>query len=89
MSWAGWEKAVADQDPHCRGVLLLGRDAPLSDVKDAVTRAGGQGLCKGFAIGRTIFGPAAKAWFAGDMTDEAARAAMADTLDAVIAAWPR
>ncbi len=88
-AWASWAELIADQDPHCRGVLLLGLSAPMAEVKDAVTRAAAQPLCKGFAVGRTIFGRAATAWFAGDMNDDQAVAAMAANYEELIAAWPR
>ncbi|MEM6608417.1 MAG: 5-dehydro-2-deoxygluconokinase [Pseudomonadota bacterium] len=86
-SWAAWDRVIAENDPYCRGILLLGLNAPLDEVTGSITRAQSQPLCKGFAIGRTIFGAAADAWFAGQIDDETARAMMAETFDAVIAAW--
>ena len=85
--WLAWERVIADNDPHCRGVLLLGLAAPQDDVKASLVRASAQPLCKGFAVGRTIFGDAAKQWFANEMTDAEAKDLMAQSFDDLIAAW--
>ena len=46
-------------------------------------------IVKGFAVGRTIFAEAAKAWLAGDIGDDAAVANMASRFGALVAAWER
>jgi 5-dehydro-2-deoxygluconokinase len=46
-----------------------------------------QPLVKGFAIGRTIFADAARAWLAGRMTDAEAVARMADRYARLSALW--
>ncbi|MGR3468111.1 MAG: bifunctional 5-dehydro-2-deoxygluconokinase/5-dehydro-2-deoxyphosphogluconate aldolase [Shimia sp.] len=87
--WAAWGNVITSHDPHCRGVLLLGKDAPLDDVCDVMARAAAEPLCKGFAIGRTIFGDAAKAWFAGRIDDAEAKVQMTARYRQVIDAWRR
>ena len=42
---------------------------------------------KGFAVGRTIFSDAARAWLAGQMSDEAAIDDMARRFAALVEAW--
>jgi 5-dehydro-2-deoxygluconokinase len=42
---------------------------------------------RGFAVGRTIFAEAAKAWFAGTMDDAAAVADMAAKFGALVDVW--
>ena len=42
---------------------------------------------KGFAVGRTIFGDAARAWLMGRIDDEAAIADMAGRFAALVSAW--
>ena len=86
-TWTAWRDVIGAHDPQCRGVLLLGLNAPMAEVTASIARARSQPLCKGFAIGRTIFGAAAQAWFAGEMDDAAARDSMARAYDEVIAAW--
>ena len=59
-------------DPHCRGVLLLGLDAPEAELVAAFAMARRHPVCKGFAVGRTIFGPPAEDWLAGRINDQQA-----------------
>jgi 5-dehydro-2-deoxygluconokinase len=42
---------------------------------------------KGFAVGRTIFGDAARAWLKGELSDEAAIAQMAERFAALDRVW--
>ncbi len=87
---AGWEAiaaTIARHDPHCRGVLLLGLDTSEAELEAAFVLARRQPICKGFAVGRTIFGAAAEAWFAGRIDDGEAVAMMATTYRRLIATW--
>jgi 5-dehydro-2-deoxygluconokinase len=59
-------------------VLLLGLDAPLERLADQLAAAAAQPLCRGFAVGRTIFGEAARAWFEQRIDDAATVAAIAE-----------
>ncbi len=86
-SWDGWTKLVNSHDPYCRGILLLGLAAPMVDVKADITRAKSQPLCKGFAVGRSIFEDAAKAWLAGEIDDKTAHAMMRQNYEELISAW--
>jgi 5-dehydro-2-deoxygluconokinase len=71
-SWNDWRDAIVGADPHCRGVLLLGLDAPIEALAEQLAAAASQPLCRGFAVGRTIFGAAARAWFEGRIDDAGA-----------------
>ena len=64
-------------DPRTRGIVVLGLDAPEEDLAASFALAAQQPLVKGFAVGRTIFGDAARDWLAGDITDGEAVAEMA------------
>jgi 5-dehydro-2-deoxygluconokinase len=88
-AWDAIAGAIARHDRHCRGVLLLGRDAPPAALEASFGLAARQPVCKGFAIGRTIFGAPAKAWMAGAIDDDTAVARMADTYAGLIGAWDR
>ncbi len=68
-AWRNITAAIQSHDPHCRGILLLGLEAPEEELAAGFKAAAKYDLCRGFAVGRSIFGPAARAWFAGDMTD--------------------
>ncbi len=85
--WALIDATIRQADPYCRGVLLLGLDAPEADLRMALAAAARQPICKGFAIGRSIFGAAAEAWFAGQMTDEAAVEQIAAYYGRLTQAW--
>ena len=71
-SWDEWSGAILGADPHCRGVLLLGLDAPLDELSAQIAAGAAQPLCRGFAVGRSIFGDAARAWFEQRMDDDGA-----------------
>lgn len=86
-AWAAIGRAIAEHDPHCRGVVMLGLDAPEAELAEGFRIAAAEPVVKGFAVGRTIFGDAAKAWLAGRMEDEAAVAAMAERFGRLVAIW--
>ena len=68
---AAWENAVAAierNDPRTRGIVVLGLDAPEAELAASFALAAKQPLVKGFAVGRTIFGNAARNWLAGNIT---------------------
>ncbi|MFQ5971402.1 MAG: 5-dehydro-2-deoxygluconokinase [Alphaproteobacteria bacterium] len=86
-TWSEVSKVIDRRDPRCRGILLLGLDAPEEELARGFHAASAHPLCKGFAVGRTIFGAAARSWFAGEIDDDAAIAAMAASYGRLIAAW--
>ncbi len=86
----GWENlsdVIARNDPYCRGIVLLGLEAPEEVLGAAFAAAASHGICKGFAVGRSIFGAPAEAWFAGKMTDEEAVTAMSGGYGRLIDLW--
>jgi 5-dehydro-2-deoxygluconokinase len=86
-AWSHVERAIRSGDPHCRGVLLLGFDAPEGELIEAFSRAAATPVVKGFAIGRTIFAEVARAWLAGGLADGEAVSAMADKFRRLSASW--
>ncbi len=56
-AWPYVLETIAAYDPHCNGVLLLGLDAPEDECAASVRRGGAVPPCRGFAVGRSIFGP--------------------------------
>ena len=90
LSDAAWQRACAaieNNDPHCRGIVVLGLDAPFEDLRASFQAAAGHEMVKGFAVGRTIFGDAARAWMAGRMGDDEAVARMAENFSMLCQAW--
>lgn len=84
-AWRAVEDTVRTNDPYCRGVLMLGLEAPEAEIAAAFEAA--SPIVKGFAVGRTIFADAAQKWLSGKMTDEAVVADMAARFERLAAAW--
>ena len=78
---------IAAGDPWCRGVVLLGLEAPEKELEAAFARCADAGIVKGFAVGRTIFNDAAEKWLAGEIDDDTAIADMADRFARLTRSW--
>jgi 5-dehydro-2-deoxygluconokinase len=76
-AWDNVARAIETGDPLCRGVLLLGLEAPEKDLAQAFALAHNCNVVKGFAVGRTIFAEPAVEWFAGHVNDREAVERMA------------
>jgi len=90
MSPAQWEKVdalIAERDPHCRGVLLLGLNAHLDTLAQGFRDARASRTCKGFAVGRTIFNAPAQAWLEGAIDDAELTKRVRANYEALIHAW--
>ncbi|MES2967258.1 MAG: 5-dehydro-2-deoxygluconokinase [Pseudomonadota bacterium] len=79
--------AITRNDPHTRGVVVLGLDAAEPDLAASLAIAARHDLVKGFAVGRTIFADAARAWLAGSMTDADAVTIMAEKYSRLCRIW--
>ena len=88
-AWAAIDAVIEERDPYCRGVVLLGLDAPQEALEAGFRAARSARSVKGFAVGRTIFAEAAKAWLAGRMGDDEAVADMAARFGALVGIWQR
>ena len=86
-AWANACAAITRNDPHTRGVVVLGLDAPAAELHESFALAARHDLVKGFAIGRTIFGDAARAWLSGAITDAEAVEDMATRYMSLCAVW--
>jgi 5-dehydro-2-deoxygluconokinase len=88
-AWRAIERTIAASDPWCRGVVLLGLEAPEHELEAAFGACAGAAIVKGFAVGRTIFADAAEKWLAGRIDDAAAVADMATRFAGLCRAWER
>ena len=89
---AAWTLAcgsVERNDPWCRGIVVLGQGEAEEGLAESFAAAARHSAVKGFAVGRTIFAEAARAWLAGETSDEAAVADMAARFGRLCAAWER
>ncbi|MGR3678581.1 MAG: bifunctional 5-dehydro-2-deoxygluconokinase/5-dehydro-2-deoxyphosphogluconate aldolase [Paracoccaceae bacterium] len=87
VEWAAVVDAIERNDDNTRGIVVLGLDAPAQELFASFAQAAKFDLVKGFAVGRTIFGGAARAWLAGNMTDEQAIEQMAGKYRDLCAQW--
>ncbi len=88
-AWRAIADVIVARDPWCRGIVMLGLEAPEAELEGAFRAAGATPLVRGFAVGRTIFADAAERWLGGTMTDEEAVADMAARFERLVAAWRR
>ncbi|QEN87126.1 5-dehydro-2-deoxygluconokinase [Labrys sp. KNU-23] len=86
-AWRAVAEVIERNDPLCRGIVLLGLEAPEEDLEAAFAVAASQPMVKGFAVGRTIFNEPARAWLRGDLSDEDAVDAMASRFARLVQAW--
>lgn len=86
-AWGNIEKVIKSNDPYCRGIVLLGLDAPEDDLARAFATTAGHGLIKGFAVGRTIFSSAAESWLAEKIDDTKATTEMAERFANLVNVW--
>ncbi len=86
-AWAEIGDAVRAGDPFCRGVVMLGLEAPADDLARGFALAANEPLVRGFAVGRTIFAQPAQDWLAGRIDDAQAVSAMAERFSRLVAAW--
>lgn len=86
-AWNNAVDAITRNDPNTRGIVVLGLDAPEAELAASFAMAAKQPLVKGFAVGRTIFGDAARAWMAGQMSDADAVAQMAERFTRLSDIW--
>jgi 5-dehydro-2-deoxygluconokinase len=87
QAWGQLDACIRRHDPHCRGVLLLGLEASESQLWASFQVGARQRLCRGFAVGRTLFASAAKAWFAGEIDDSDVVADVATRYQRLIRIW--
>ena len=85
--WKAIDALVAERDPHCRGVLLLGLNAPMHTLAKGFADAQSSKTCRGFAVGRTIFQEPAAAWLAGMSDDAALKRDVRANFEQLVALW--
>lgn len=87
LHWENASRSIEAHDPWCRGIVVLGRNAPMESLVEDLRLAAGCPQVRGFAVGRTVFGEVAERWFAGEVTDSAAVAEMAGRFRCLAGAW--
>jgi 5-dehydro-2-deoxygluconokinase len=88
-AWANICAVIRKNDPWCRGIVLLGLEAPEAELAKGFEMTAEHPLIKGFAVGRTIFNHAAQSWLAGTLTDAAATNDMAERFRNLVGVWDK
>ncbi|MGN6447118.1 MAG: bifunctional 5-dehydro-2-deoxygluconokinase/5-dehydro-2-deoxyphosphogluconate aldolase [Brucella intermedia] len=86
-AWGNACDAITRNDAHTRGIVVLGLDAPAEELEASLAIAADFDLVKGFAVGRTIFGDAARKWLNGSISDDEAIADMATRYRSLCNVW--
>ncbi len=87
IAWDNVVEAIERNDNYTRGIVVLGLDAPEQELSASFKLAAKRNLVKGFAVGRTIFGNAARAWFSGVISDRQAVDDMAARYKRLCKTW--
>ena len=87
--WDLLSKTITKHDSHCRGILLLGAEKPMDELKKEFALAAKQKLCRGYAIGRSIFGQPCKDWFAGKISKQDAKEKIRANFTQIIDNWEK
>ncbi|HKU00236.1 MAG TPA: 5-dehydro-2-deoxygluconokinase [Paraburkholderia sp.] len=85
--WRNIDALIAERDPYCRGVVLLGLSAPIEQLTNGFRAAAASQTCRGFTVGRTIFYEPSLAWLAGEIDDKELIARVRRAFETLIAAW--
>jgi len=87
ISWAQISALIEANDPHCRGIVLLGLDTPIEQLQEGFAIASTCSWVKGFAVGRTIFSEPSRAWLANNIDDATLVEHIKRNYYAIIYAW--
>ncbi|QEM83483.1 bifunctional 5-dehydro-2-deoxygluconokinase/5-dehydro-2-deoxyphosphogluconate aldolase [Halomonas binhaiensis] len=86
-AWRRISELLAVRAPHCRGVVMLGLDAPIETLSKGFMDSAGVDVCKGFAVGRSIFAEPSRKWLAGDYDDQQLIDAVVENYLQLVASW--
>jgi 5-dehydro-2-deoxygluconokinase len=85
--WRAVDALIAERDPYCRGVVLLGLNASPERLASAFSQAASSKSCRGFMVGRTIFQEPSRRWLAGDTDDAGLVDETRAGFEALVAMW--
>jgi len=85
--WRAMDALIAERDPYCRGVVLLGLNASTDILAAGFRDAAASATCRGFAVGRTIFQEPTRQWLAGAIDDATLKQTIRSNFEGLIDAW--
>lgn len=86
-SWDAVSVLVEERDPYCRGVVILGLDAPQDELAKGFNATAGHDIIKGFMVGRTLFGEPSRQWLADKIDDAELIEKIKANFHSLIALW--
>jgi len=87
VQWHAVDALIAERDPHCRGVVLLGLNATVETLAAGFRDAQASRSCRGFAVGRTIFQAPSQAWLANEIDDAELKRRVRHNFETLINVW--
>ena len=78
---------IEQRAPHCKGIVVLGLDAPIEELGIGFRAFAGIDKVKGFAVGRSIFAVPSKAWLEGAIEDTELVRQVSSNYSRVIELW--
>ena len=85
--WARIGDVVREHDPYCAGLLVLGQAMEEEKLAESFAAAASEPLCRGFAIGRSIYGDSGRRWLAGEIGGEELVSTVAERYGRMNALW--
>jgi 5-dehydro-2-deoxygluconokinase len=85
--WDAIDGLIAERDPYCRGVVLLGLAAPVEELAAGFRASRHSKTCRGFMVGRTIFHEPSKLWLQGQIDDATLIQQVRTTFERLIGVW--
>ena len=67
--WDRLSALIESRQPHCRGIVLLGLEAPDEELRQGFQNCAAFPLVKGFTVGRTIFAEPSRRWLQRELDD--------------------
>ncbi|MGS0743865.1 bifunctional 5-dehydro-2-deoxygluconokinase/5-dehydro-2-deoxyphosphogluconate aldolase [Glaciimonas sp. GG7] len=87
--WTAIDGLIAERDPYCRGVVLLGLNASVEQLAAGFLASKDSTTCRGFMVGRTIFHAPARRWLQGEIDDATLIAEVRVTFEQLIGVWQK
>ncbi|MDM3870088.1 5-dehydro-2-deoxygluconokinase [Porticoccus sp. W117] len=85
--WKQTNNVIESHDRWCRGILILGLEAPMNVLQESFLNSVQAPLCKGFAIGRSVFSEPSKLWLRGEMNDTQLVDQVAENYREIVHMW--
>jgi 5-dehydro-2-deoxygluconokinase len=85
-AWDTLAELIAERDPQCRGVVILGLNQPLEALAASFAQAT-HPIVKGFMVGRTLWAAPSLRWLKGEIDDAALVDEAAHNFAALVDAW--